>query len=214
MVTPDVERLERMAAADPFGAAEEAQEKLLPALASARAAMEAKRAEKAAAEGDLAGARQELKALNALCQDADAAATTCASKVKDIVLPQPDPASARELPVWLDRLEARLVEGRMEAFRVGLDRWRELLAAERGARETLMSAAKAALARREELRGRFTALKAKHAALAAAGTLPDGADDAASKLSGILFGTATPLQEAERLMTEYETILARSRRVG
>jgi hypothetical protein len=188
-------------AADPLGA-REAIEALRPTLLDATQRL-------AAADRELAAARAELAEIETLRQRLDETASACAAAT-DVSIAVPDGQQIQELAAWLDRLARTRRAGQLDALRVGLSRWRDLAARLRAEHESAIAAATATLGRRDELRGRFGALRAKQAARAAREGAPDMAAEAAARaLQAMLFGAATKLREAERLMSDYEAALAR-----
>ena len=194
-------RLDAAPAEDPLGALEQL-DALRPSLVAARQ-------QRAAADAELQAAWLELASLAELRGRCEQEIAACRAAT-DAALSAPDPQQWLDITAWLDRLAGTERAGQFERFRVGLTRWRELAAKLRADGETQLSAARAALARREELRGRFGALRAKQAARAVRLGVPDPeADAAAGRLQAALFGTVTRLQEAERLMALYEAALAR-----
>jgi hypothetical protein len=205
--------LEALAKRDPLGAAEEAEKDVLPRLAAARTRALSAQAATQAMKTELDGARAELRALSLLARRAADAADACRSVVTDAQLPDPQTDQARELPGWLDRIADKLGSGNANAVRAGLASWRMLLASVTQAQQALEAAANAAVARREDMRGRYGALRAKHQVLAARGGVEMGGDETAERIRTILFGKATPLLEAERLLAGYEAMLARSARL-
>jgi len=188
-------------AADPLGA-REAIEALRPGLLDATRRL-------AAADRDLATARAEFAEIEALGHRLDETASACAAAT-DVRVATCDVQQMQELAAWLDRLARTRRAGQIDALRVGLSRWRDLAARLRAENESAIAAATAALARRDELRGRFGALRAKQAARAGREGAPDMTTEMAARaLQAMLFGAATKLREAERLMGEYEAALAR-----
>jgi hypothetical protein len=191
---------------DPLGAIERIAA-LRPPLAAATQA-------RAAAGRELEAARSELAVLASLRQRLDAALTACRAAT-DADPEIPDPAEAAELAGWLDRLTRTLGSGRIDAFGVGLARWRDLAGKVRGDCERALVVATAALSRRDELRGRFGALRAKQAARKGSpGATDASAEAAARELHDMLFGHAIKLKEAEVLMRRYEAALAGAAPVG
>jgi hypothetical protein len=182
---------------DPLGARERI-EAMRPELGAALAAF-------ATARRELAEAQADCSSLATLRQRLEATAATC-RQATDVAVALPDPQTATDLAAWLERLTKTLEAGQLDSLRVGLTRWRDLAARLRADTQAALATAAAAIARRDELRGRFGALRAKQAARLGA---DQQADAAASQLQAALFGAAARLAEAERLMPLYEAILAR-----
>ncbi len=189
------------AAMDPLGALEQIEALRGPLVAAMQ--------QRDAAVRELAAARADLAALGTLRQVLEDAVSSCRGAT-DRAVAVPDAAAMTELAAWLDRLARTLQSGQLKGFQVGLSRWRDLAATVRHDHEAALAAARGALTRRDELRGRFGALRAKQVARSARVGVPDAAaDEIARQLQGLLFGTATPLQQAEQLMAQYEAALAR-----
>jgi hypothetical protein len=200
---PDIQtRLEAARAAmDPLGALEQIDALRAPLVAALQ--------RRDAAVRELDAARADLEGIGAVRQRLDAALVSCRGAT-DLAVAAPDGAAMTELTAWLDRLTRTLQSGQLKGFQVGLSRWRDLAGSVRRDHETALAAASAALTRRDELRGRFGALRAKQVARGARLGTPDSeADDIARQLQALLFGSATPLRQAEHLMAQYEAALAR-----
>lgn len=151
-------RLDAAGAADPLDHLD-ALEALAPAVDAATAAFELARVR-------LAAATQALAAVQAAAERATAVVETCRAAVA-VTLPPVDRAAVRELAAWLDRIGRTLEAGRAQAGAVGLANWQaqhDRIAAEVRA---AADAAASALARRDELRARLGALRAKHLAQSA-----------------------------------------------
>lgn len=153
----------------------------------------------------LRAARERLARLGVLRDGLEDAMGRAGPLVAGLVPPVP-PGELAELPGWLDRLGRTLDTERTEAFTVGLASWS--LLAERGTAfwQAALDGVVGALAVREELRGRFGALQAKHRARHPG---PDAAlDGIAAELRAALAG-ASDLVAARRAMVAYEARLAR-----
>lgn len=154
----------------------------------------------------LRAARDRLAQLAVLHGRAQAALGQAAALVAGLS-PSAPPADLAELPGWLDRLARTLDAGRTEAFTLGLASWTML--AERGSAfwQHALDGVAAALATREDLRGRFGALQAKHRARHPG---PDAAlDGIAAELRAALSAGPSDLVAARRAITAYEARLAR-----
>lgn len=199
------ERLASCAAADAL-AALDGLEALRPEVDAACAAADAARAGRARAAQALAAARARLGQLAALQAQAVQAAAQAASLVAGVP-PSGPAADATELPGWLDRLARILDAGRVEAFGVGLASWGALAGQVAAGWQSVLDQAAAGIAQRDELRGRFGALQAKHRAR------HPGADPAldgiAGELRAALFSGPADLAAGRRLLAAYEAGLAR-----
>ena len=180
---------------DPLDALD-ALDALAPAVDAAVAAADA-------ARQGLDAARNTLAALQADAAAAAVAAQSCRAVVM-ARLPTLDSAAVPELAAWLDRIARTLEAGRVEACSVGLANWRAQQAHAAAAVGALAATASAALARRDELRARLGALRAKHRAR------PDPALDApAAAARAALAAEPTDLDAAARALAAYEAALAR-----
>ena len=198
-------RLASCPASDPMAALDEL-EALRPAVDAASAAAAASRAGRAQAVQALAAARTRLAHLAELQAKAAQALAQAAPLVSGS--PPPGPATdAAEMPGWLDRLARTLDAGRVEAFGLGLASWNALAARVAAGWQAALDDAAARLAQRDDLRGRFGALQAKHRAR------HPGADPAldgiAADLRAALFGGPADLAAGRRLLAAYEAGLAR-----
>ena len=158
----------------------------------------------AAAAADAARAR--LAEVAELRTRAEAAAAGLAPLVAGP--PPPGPAAdMAELPGWLNRLEATLDTGRTGAFRASLASWDALAGRVGAGWQAVLDQAAASLAQRDDLRGRFGAIQAKHRAR------HPGADPAldgiAAELRAALHGGPADLTAARRLLAAYKAGLAR-----
>ena len=134
------------------------------ALEVLRPELEAALSREQRAQSAMAAARQALATLSTTLTEAAPVVEHCRATVL-VTLPALDAAAMADLTAWLDRLGQTLAAGRWEAGLAGLASWQHLherLATEVSA---LISAAQAALARRDELQARFGALRAKQRAL-------------------------------------------------
>ena len=204
---PDIEKL---ASSDPLGAIERIAAELRPAVDAAKAVAARSAADAKDADAAIAAAADKLRALDEADAKAAAAVRAALAKVDGVALAAPDGTDARELPGWLDRLRSNRKAGKFQAVVLGLASWTAMADKAVADRLAVVDEAERLLSRRDEFRGRFGALQAKHAALSRNGAAPAAAEDVASKLKSVLFGGRTPLPEAERLTAEYESLLARA----
>ena len=198
-------RLASCPVSDPM-AALDALEALRLAVDAASAAAAASRAGRAQAAQALAAARTRLAHLAELQAKAAQVLAQAAPLVSGSPLPGPA-GDAAELPGWLDRLARTLEAGRVEAFGVGLASWNALAARVAVGWQAVLDDVAVRLAQRDDLRGRFGALQAKHRAR------HPGADPAldgiAAELRAALFGGPADLAAGRRLLAAYEAGLAR-----
>jgi chromosome segregation ATPase len=154
----------------------------------------------------LAAARAQLQDLQRREMEAlqmTARAQACVAGI----LPAGPADQARELPGWLDRLERKLAAGQLPAFSAGMANWMALAHHVQAGWQTMTEAAGKAIDERDELRGRFGALAAKHTARTTQG------DDAtlvalAGAAKAALFGGKVELGSARARLGEYEAALA------
>ncbi len=179
---------------------------LAAALSAARAEAEAAECRSAALADGLVRARADLAALRVALDRRDAARRDAAA------LPAPAEGAgdvAADLATWLDRLAAVGAGPHGDAAAVGLARWCDACAAACRAAEAGAAEISAGLRERDDLRGRFRALRVKADALAArgGGASPDPAA-AAAALDGVPFDA--PLARAH--LADYEAGLVAARR--
>jgi hypothetical protein len=176
----------------------------LDALEVLAAAVDAATATAVRARAALAAARQALSTLQAAAARAEAVCASCRAAVRSS-LPAGDDAALRELAAWLGRIGRTLDTGRAEACLVGLTSWRMLHDRLDAAIRAQAEAATSSLARRDDLRARFGALRAKHRARAA----PDpvlGALEA--EANAALADAPADLDAAARILARYGAVLA------
>ena len=114
-------------------------------------------------------------------------------------------AQVDELTSWLSTLSECKPLGRWTALAMGLDRWEQLAAEYRTVQMAAVSANEGKLELLAELRGRLSALKVK--ALKRGLTGDPGVASAERLASGCLGRVHTPLEDAARLVAEYENLL-------
>ena len=206
-------RLAGCDAADPLTALTQL-EVLRPDIDAATFAAAQARAARSRATQALGQARTRLTQLTEQGAQAGQAASAAAALVAGAV-PAGPAAQAGELPGWLDRLQRTLEAGRTEAFMLGLGSWTVLADQVAAGWQDILDRSAASVGLRDELRGRFGALQAKHRArearaLQAGMRQPDPAlDAAASALRAALFGGPADLPTARQRLAEYEAALAR-----
>lgn len=196
-------RLDGCTAAEPLAALDKL-EALRPAIDAACAAMAGAQAARMQAGQAMLAARTRLAQLAAIQAQAAQAADQAAVLVAGPI-PSGPLAQASELPGWLDRLQRTLDAGRLEATMAGLASWGMLAGQVAAGWQAVLDQAAAALALRDDMRGHFGALQAKHQARGADPALAGVAAD----LRAALFGARADLPAARRLLAAYEAGLAR-----
>jgi len=204
-------RLAECGAADPLTALAQL-EALRPTVDAAASVAAQVRAARGRAAQALGQAHARLEQLANQGAQASQAASSAAALVAGAA-PAGPVVQAGELLGWLDRLQRTLDAGRVEAFTLGLASWTALADGVAAGWRDVLDRSAASVALRDELRGRFGALQAKHRARQN-GT-PQGQpnlplDATASALRAALFGGPADLPAARRLLAEYEAALARS----
>ncbi|WP_237477245.1 hypothetical protein [Lichenibacterium dinghuense] len=177
---------------------------LAAALAARRAEVGAAGRRRAALADGLDRAHADLAALRDALRRRDGARRDAAGLLD---LP-PAVDGADDLAAWLDRLAAAGAAGQGDAALVGLERWSQGCAAARGAAEAEAESVAARLRERDDLRGRFRALRAKAAALAAREPAAPHSSAVAAALDTRPFDAA----RARALLAAWEDGLAASRR--
>lgn len=176
-------------------------------LDEADAALAAARANSAAAKAFLDSAQSRLDALASLRAETEATRT---KRLAAVIEPLPEAATpADPLPAlrgWLERLRETMAAGRAKAVNIGAKSWEAQCDSDAAALRTCQDADKKILKAREDLRGRFSALKARADDLAAQGRL--NADDSAlmTETAELLFGRPTPLPQAVQNLRRCERI--------
>ena len=212
-----IEGLGARVATDPLGVQTDFAAELSPLLARARAWLDDLAHQRDKVAADQTRARALLQALTSVAQDCVAAYEECREKAAATSgpVPPPDAAQAADLAAWLATLDAALGQGHWKAARIGLDRW--LLTAEANLADAraALAANRASLEKRAELRGCLASLRVKAQSYAARGVTLDPALAAvAGQAERLLSSRPTPLEEAARLVSDYEARLARALKAG
>ncbi len=197
----------RLAAADaPAQAASQVQDPLdrLDALQALSLAVDAALEAFDRAQHGVAAAQRAMAALQAAAAHAEATADAGTAAVTT-PLPAVDDAAVRELAAWLDRIGRTLAAGRTDAALLGLSNWQALHDQAAAAVRARSDAACAALARRDELRARLGALRAKRRARVPESAALDSLEAAAK---ATLARTPLDLEQAARDLAAYEAALA------
>jgi hypothetical protein len=196
-------------AGDPLGAGKKLQDGAA-GLAQWRARLEAAERERDALEAAFAASTATLEELRQLNQRAQEAHENTSSKiVGQLALPRPtETAVIAHLGAWLDALAASRTRGDWRAAKMGLDKWTASCATHREAEQRTLAASLAALAQRDELRGRLKAIRAKADAHVARGLRLDAqAARLGDEAKHVLYGRPADLKKAAALVGAYETAL-------
>jgi hypothetical protein len=176
-------------------------------LAEADRTLAAARADRQETERCLRDAERRL---NGLADRFARATATRAERIAHIADPLPEaalPADPRaDLHEWLDRLNRTAAEGRAKAALIGARSWAARVAACEAALQACIDADRRVLDARQDLRGRFSALKAKADDLARQQRLDPAAADVLRQTRELLFGRPTPLPRAAHMMRRCELI--------
>ncbi len=159
------------------------------------------------ARSGVEAAQRAMTALRAEADRADAAAAASTAAVA-ARLPAADPGAPRELAAWLDRIGRTLAAGRTDATLLGLANWQALHERVAADVRSRGDAASAALARRDELRARLGALRAKHRARADPAAASPSLDERAAAARATLATTPLDLDQAARDLAAFEAALA------
>jgi hypothetical protein len=202
--------------ADPLGAGKKLQEGEA-LLAQWRVRLDTAERERDALEAAFATAAKALDELRQLSQQAHEAYGNSSSKIAGhSALPRPVDASIIiQLGTWLDVLDANRKRGDWRAAKAGLDRWMAACATHREAERRTLAANLAPIAEREELRGRFKALRAKANAHIERGIRLDAqAARLGDEAKDILYSQPADLKKAAALLGAYEAALNLAVRKG
>ena len=202
-----VEALRPKVISDPLGAGVEFDTQIEPLFSQARIRIEKLEAQRRALPADLAQARKLLAGLMALCDENTALLAECRDKIANFpTAEQPMPRQRiTDLGATLMQLERRAETGVVDPVCTELEgcvtEMRRLLQTGEEARDRN----NAPLELRRELRGRLTALRAKAHARGAAED--SRLVDLAQRAMTVLYAKPTPIDEAARLVQQYEARL-------
>lgn len=115
------------------------------------------------------------------------------------------PLQIEALRSWLVRLETKLAQGDIAAVTVGIDHWTARIQDAIAIEVRSQQVNQFALDLQRELRGRLNALQAK--ALARGLSEDPTLDQLAQQAQQLLYARPTPLDQATRLVTQYEKYL-------
>jgi hypothetical protein len=188
---------------DPLGASADIDTRIGPVLTRLEAALVAKDQLNREIGDGISTAHSLLDTLTHLNRDAVAAATQVRQKVADSIgLPSPLPSEKIDgLREWLNRLEKKYADGMLDPVAVGLRNWNMAAQDYVSIDKAALSANRAPLEARNELRGRFDALKAKARAYGVAENHPQ--IELAKQAEALLFGGPTALDRAAAAVAAY-----------
>jgi hypothetical protein len=210
------ESLGAVLTADPLGAGKKLRDGEA-SFAQWRARLDSAERDRDALEADFATAAKALEELQQVSKQAREAYENSSSKIAGhSALPRPVEASIIvQLGTWLDVLDANRKRGDWRAAKAGLDKWMAACASHREAERRTLAANLAAIAEREELRGRLKALRAKANAHIERGIRLDAqAARLGDEAKDVLYSQPADLKKAAALLGAYETALNLAIRKG
>ncbi len=205
-VSARLDAAERALARDPLDAAETLAA-VATTVAAGHAAAEAAGRQRADLAEALAGRRRALGDLRGALAARDAA-RTAAEPLVDLPPRDGGAAAADDLDAWLDRLAAAGAAGQGDAARLGLRRWAEVCATARTAAAAESEAVARRLAERDDLRGRYRALRVKAEALNGRGAASSA--EVAAEMERRPFDA----EQARSALARFEAALAALARTG
>ena len=196
--------LRERVATDPLGVSDEFEQQIQPLIEQVKASLSQVLQQQRQVQDGLAAARTLLQQLIELNQQATAAYAESLEKVTDHSgLQRPLLAEHLDaLQQWLSRLETRFVEGLVSPIQVGLENWLTKVKEAIVIEQQTVTANRAPLETRRELRGRLEALKAK--ALARGRAEDPLLSDLSAQAKQVLYSRPTDLAKAMALVTQYE----------
>jgi hypothetical protein len=189
---------------DPLGVSTEIEQQIQPILTQVKSSLAKLAKQQIQGRENLATARTALEKLQEIHNQSLVAFTESQEKVVDhsVVEIPLTPAQIDALSQWLDRLETKFAEGLVNAVMVGITNWLAKAKEHIVLAEQVYTAHNNLLQIRRELRGRLDALQAKALAL---GLIEDGIlTNLATQSKQLLYTSPTPLNQAAKLVTEYE----------
>ncbi len=199
----EVASLRARVSTDPLGVEAALTAEVTSLLARARAPLSVLEKQRTRLETDLGRARVLLQELDTLQPTWETLRRDCRDKIE--AFPVTGPVVRADFADWLRSVEEARQRQQWKPARIGLDRWLAAAEAARGELSECCLAARAALERRQELRGLLHALQAKARAQAAQGRAPDlSLADLAREAQQLLHGRPTPLERAASVVAEYE----------
>ena len=202
-----VEALRPKVISDPLGAGVEFDTQVEPVFTQAKSKIERLEVQRQALPGDLAQAKKLLGALVQLCEENTALLAECHDKIRGFpVAEQPVPRQRiSDLGTMLLQLERRAEAGAIDPVCMELDACAAEIRRLTQTADEARARNNAPLELRRELRGRLTALRAKAHAKGAAED--SRLVDLAQRAMTVLYAKPTPIDEAARLVQQYEARL-------
>jgi hypothetical protein len=190
-------------ASDPLGVADEFETTIAPLIAQAQASLGQVRQQQQQIHAGIAQAGDQMRQLEIQHQQALTQYQAASEKIQDGNLSAPlAPETIAALTEWQQILAQKLASGMVQPLVVGLQNWQAKFEAARSVTEGAIAAATEALNRREELRGRLSALQAK---AQARGRIEDAElVDLAAQSQAILFGRPSDLVRANDCLIQYD----------
>jgi hypothetical protein len=199
-----IENLRDRLESDPLGVQAEFEQTIQPLIERARKAVQQGVQQQIQVQERFAIAHHLLAQLEQIHHQATAAYRESQEKVLDHSRLQApiSPDHIIALSQWLTRLEAKFAEGLINPVLIGLENWMLKTNEYFISQKRAYSANIAPLETRRELRGRLDALKAK--ALARKQSEDAILVDLATQAKQLLYTRPTPLEDAAKLVSQYE----------
>ena len=202
-----VEALRPKVISDPLGAGVEFDTQIEPVFTQAKSKIERLEVQRQALPNDLAQAKKLLGALVQLCDENTALLAECHDKIRGFPVAEQPVSRQRisDLGVTLLQLERRAEAGAIDPVCIELDACAAEIRHLTQTAEEARARNNAPLELRRELRGRLSALRAKAHAKGAAED--SRLVDLAQRAMTVLYAKPTPIDEAARLVQQYEARL-------
>ena len=202
-----VETLRPKVISDPLGAGIEFDTQIEPLFQDAKARIEKLEQQRRGLPGDLQEAKKALVALAALCDENTALLAECRDKITGFAIAEQAVPRQRinDLAGILVQLERRSGAGAIDPVCIELETCVSEIRSLAKTGEEARERNNAPLELRRELRGRLTALRAKAHAKGAAED--SRLVDLAQRAMTVLYAKPTPIDEATRLVQQYEARL-------
>jgi hypothetical protein len=189
---------------DPLGVSLEFEQQLSPLIRQARTSLTKLAEQRTQIQAALQTARVSLEQLTDLNQRAIAA---CAERHEKVVdhSPVAAPLTADYLQAfqdWLARLDGTFAENSLHPVQIGLQNWNAKMAVAIATEQQTLVAHQQLIDRRQELRGRLDALKAK--ALARGRVEDETLSKLAEQAKQLLYARPTPLAQTAEFVRQYE----------
>jgi hypothetical protein len=204
-----LETIRTEAESDPLTSIAEYDTAVRPALDSVHRAFEQLRRKRGQVAAGLQTAGFRARELEQIHKETVACWTERREKVSlPIEPPAPQPQEVIQAVLdWLERLNSRFNAGMLHPIAVGLERWNKSVSDCVSLERAAYAANRGPLEMRNELRGRFDALKAKARGRGVAEN--DALSELAAQAGEALFTRPTPIEKASALVVEYERTLNR-----